>query len=206
MACLPNQDCSRLQCLVMVIRMNVVILHGIGGYAGIHWEQWLHDELKKKSYKIIMPDLPRAEQPSRKEWLKEVKRITENIDSTELVIVAHSLGVTTALDFIEQSSTPLRGLVSVAGFATDYGVELNSYFLKEKSIDLAKVRANLTSAVVFYGDNDPYVSHDALKHLAEELGVDPYVVNSGGHLNTEAGYTEFPAVLEAVVGMKDFGR
>ena len=179
--------------------MDVLILHGIGGHPGIHWQQWLHDELARRSRRVAMPELPEAERPDRHEWLTTALNITKPTNSGELTIVAHSLGVVTALDFIEQSPTPVRRLVSVSGFATDYGAELNSYFMSEKTIDFTAVRARLGSATVFYGDNDPYVAAEALAHLADELRVDPHVIPGGGHLNTEAGYERFPALLEAVL-------
>ena len=87
-------------------------------------------------------------------------------------------------------------LVSVSCFASDYGLELNSYFLREKGIDFDIVRRHTKQNVVIYGDDDPYVTQDALRELAEELHVDPAIINNGGHLNEAAGYKEFPLLLE----------
>jgi predicted alpha/beta hydrolase family esterase len=182
--------------------MNFLILHGIGGHAGIHWEQWLHDELKEQGHTVIMPELPDSARPSRAQWLLEALQAIKDIDTTDLVIVGHSLGVTTALDLIEQSTTPVKALVSVSGFAIDYGAELNSYFLREKLVDFDRVRANIGTSVVIYGDNDPYVTQEALKHLADALCVGPTIIHEGGHLNTEGGYTKFPRLLDTITQIK----
>lgn len=178
--------------------MTVLILHGILGSAGENWGQWLHDSLIAKSYEVIMPTLPKADHPDRCEWLEAIKRIVPK-DTSQLIMVGHSLGVTSALDFIEQSPEPVKALLSVSGMAQDYGMELNSYFLKAKSVDFERVNANLRHASVFYGDNDPYVTQDALKSLARELQVQPVIINEGGHLNASAGFTTFPALLEAIL-------
>jgi predicted alpha/beta hydrolase family esterase len=180
----------------------ILILHGIGGHAGIHWGQWLHDELEKQGFQVTMPSLSNSKHPDRQQWLAEIKQSASELDTDKLIIVGHSLGVTSALDFIEQSSTSVRGLVSVSGFAIDYGAELNSYFLKEKSIDFQKANTVLGKAVVFYGDDDPYVTQEALKQLSDALDVKPVVINGGGHLNTERGYTTFPQLLDAVLQME----
>lgn len=180
---------------------TILILHGIGGHAGIHWEQWLHDELTKRGYRVIMPDLSDSDHPDRSVWFDEVTKAVQGVDVTNLVIVGHSLGATAALDFIEQSKIPVYGLVSASGFAVDYGAELNSYFLRGRSVDFEKVHSLLGKAVVFYGDDDPYVTQEALRQLADALDVEPIVIHSGGHLNTERGYTTFPQLLDAVLNL-----
>lgn len=175
---------------------TVLIIHGIGGHAGIHWQQWLHDELVAKDCEVLMPDLPGAGHPDRKTWLAEIVKILQNVDLKNLSIVGHSLGVATALDFLEQVDGQVNELISVSGFAKEYGAKLNEYFLLEKPIDFTKVKIHLNKAVVIYSDNDPYVTQDALRYVADSLSTEPIVIPKGGHLNTETGFTEFPRLLE----------
>lgn len=176
---------------------TAVILHGVTGYAGNNWQQWLHDELLKKKWKVVMPDLPLPDHPDRKEWLMTIKSLVAKVAVADIVFIGHSLGVVCALDFIEQVDTgKVMGLVSVSGFCSDYQAELNSYFLRERKIDFDKIRAHLKNAVVVYGDNDPYVPQEKLEELARELRVEPTVISGGGHLNKKAGYTEFPQLLK----------
>lgn len=181
--------------------MKVLILHAIQSQAGAHWEQWLHDELVTKGYEVIMPNLPNATHPDRQEWLSFITNLTKDIDLGKLIIVGHSLGVTSALDFIEQAPKPIKALVSVAGFSEDTHTELNSYFLREKSVDFGKVRANLGSAHVFYSDNDPYLTQEILRTLADGLRVEPVIIHNGGHLNTDTGFTKFPQVLQTILAI-----
>lgn len=173
-------------------------MHGIEGCAGIHWQQWLYDQLVQKGYQVIMPSLPKAEHPNRAEWLKTVKEVTSKVDLADLVLIGHSLGVTTALDFIEQVDFPIRALISVSGFAEDYGAQLNSYFLQEREVDFLKVNKNFKQAFVLYGDDDPYVPRWVLKSVADNLGVKPRIFPGGGHLNTDSGYTTFPELIKIV--------
>jgi predicted alpha/beta hydrolase family esterase len=173
--------------------MTTLILHGIGGRARIHWEGWLADELTKIGHHVIMPTLPDAEQPDRKTWLRSVSQLVKDVAPADLIIVGHSLGVVTALDFIEQ--TPIKALVSVSGFASDYGAQINDYFLKERTINFGKIKQNLGKAFVIYGDDDPYVPQATLKSLADDLKIMPEIIPNGGHLNTDAGFTAFPKLL-----------
>lgn len=181
--------------------MTVLIIHGIGGHAGIYWQQWLHDELIKKGHRVIMPTLPNPDHPDRKECLITTKNLVKNTDLNELIIVGHSLGVVTALDFIEQTEGIVRGLAAVSGFASDYGSELNSYFMKEKEIDLKKIKLHLKKAEVFYGEGDPYVPQEVLKDLADKLGVKAVMIKNGGHLNSGNLSKEFPTLLSKILLM-----
>lgn len=181
---------------IIEINMTILILHGIGGHAGIHWQKWLQGELSKNGYEVIMPNLPDPDHPDRGAWLKTVQDVIKNVRSADFVIVAHSLGVVTALDLIEQFKT--RALVSVSGFARDYGAAMNGYFLDERAVDFDKVNKNLGRAFVVYGDNDPYLPQPELKFLADSLKVKPEIISNGGHLNTDAGYATFPRLLEII--------
>jgi predicted alpha/beta hydrolase family esterase len=175
---------------------TVLIIHGIGGHAGIHWQQWLHDQLVAQGHQVLMPDLPEPDHPDRKTWLAEIKKTLNGVNLGQLTIVSHSLGAVTALDFIEQASGQINRLLSVAGFAKDYGAEMNSYFLSERLIDFENVTEKLRWAAVIYSDKDPYVPQAALRYMADSLGVQPIIIPGGGHLNSDAGFTEFPQLLE----------
>ncbi len=178
--------------------MTFLIIHGIGGHAGIHWQQWLKTQLESRGQSVFMPEMPDADRPDREVWLTSAKDAARQIPYNELCIVAHSLGVATALDYIEQLDEPIAGLFSVSGFASDYGAELNSYFMKSKHIDFSTIRRNIQVAAVFYGSDDPFVTRQALDEIARELHVEARVIDKGGHLNTTTGFTEFPMLLETI--------
>lgn len=178
--------------------MTVLILHGIEGFAGIHWQRWLHDELKARDYKVSMPTLPDTNHPTNKQWRDAITSLIRNEDLAKLILVAHSMGVPAALEVIQHLKEKIAGFISVGGFYTDYGADLNSYFMSECRIDISKTKKNINKSFVIYGDDDPYVPQQTLKELADSLGVKPIVIKKGGHLNTDAGYTEFPLLLELI--------
>lgn len=177
------------------------IIHGIQGHAGKHWQAWLKLELEKSGQKVIMPTLPNPDHPDRTKWLEFLKEKLRDINTNNLVFVTHSLGAVTAMDYIEQSPEAILGLVSVSGFARDYGMELNSYFLKEKHMDMNMIRKNVRNISIIFGNDDPYVPQNELKYLSEKLNVEEIIIENGGHLNTETGYTKFPLLLEECLKM-----
>lgn len=177
--------------------MTTLILHGIMGEAGQNWMQWLHDKLIQQGHQVIMPQLPETDRPNRTEWLLTIQELLKDVND-DIIIVGHSLGVTTALDYCEITDKTIKALISVSGFARAYGMELNDYFLAEKTIDIEKVKQHVRRFYVIYGDNDPYVPQDILHELATDLDVEPVVVHNGGHLNSAAGYDTLPEVLKFI--------
>lgn len=177
---------------------TVLILHGITGNSQENWFPWLKKELEQKGYQVICPDLPKTDHPARQEWLHVAKDLLQDIDHSSLTIVGHSLGVATALDYIEQSDKSINTLISAAGFYQDYGMELNSYFMAEKDIDIPSIKPKVKNIHILYGDNDPYVPQKTLQNLADAFGVQPQIFKNGGHLNARSGFTQFPQVLQLI--------
>lgn len=180
------------------MKNTVLILHGVSGYAGKHWMQWLHDELIQKDFDIIMPTLPNADSPAKSEWLESINQILKNIEPEFLTIVGHSLGVPAALQYIQDQNKKIKGLISVSGFHRDYGSEINTEFMKETNIDLENVRNLITNKSVIFGDNDPYVAQEVLHELSTGLEVEPIILKNAGHVNTDTGYTTLPLILELI--------
>lgn len=175
---------------------TTLILHGITGNSQENWFPWLKSELEKVKHTVICPDLPDTHHPDRQVWLDTVKKLIQDTDHTELTIVGHSLGVPTALDYIESSAQKVHQLISVSGFYQAYGMELNDYFMKAKDINMSQVVQNLETSKVLFGDDDPYVPQPTLHKLAKSLHVTPIIIPHGGHLNAKAGFTQFPLLLE----------
>ena len=144
---------------------------------------------------MILPDLPNTKKPDRSQWLEKVQELTKDVDFSKLTIIAHSLGVATALDLVEQEEKKLNMLISVSGFYKDYGAELNSYFMRERDIDIEKVGNLIDEKVVIYGSNDPYVPTETLEEFADAFGVEPVIIKNGGHVNTASGYDKLPLLF-----------
>ena len=177
--------------------MGVIIIHGTKSSPHMHWFQWLKKELEKLGVKAEVPRFPTPKGESLKAWLGVLDEYEVNEDT---VLVGHSIGPALILQKLQRMQEPVRGIVLVSGFLGKIGMpeydELNKTFFED--LDLDKAKANAGKIRVFYGTNDPYVPLSVLEQVARSLGVEPIVIENSGHLNSEAGYTQFPEVLEAV--------
>lgn len=179
--------------------MKVIIIHGAYGSPQENWFPWLKKELEKLDGEVIVPQFPTPKGQKLDKWLEILNR-TIKIWDKDLIFVAHSLGPALVLKKIEELKEPIKASFLVAGFIGELGKEIdriNANFF-EKDFNWVKIRKNCQNFFVYNSDNDPYVSLVKGKELAKNLRVKLNIIHGGGHLNTVAGYTQFPKLLENI--------
>jgi predicted alpha/beta hydrolase family esterase len=137
-------------------------------------------------------------------WLEELRShlaAMPSDGSVERVVVAHSLAVLLWLHHAAGSFDPalrVDRVLLVAPPAPDFdGEPLISEFL-HPVLDPTVVRGAAASTRLVVGGGDSYCTVAKAKELAEALRVEVDVIVGGKHLNTEAGYGPWGAVLKWV--------
>ena len=64
--------------------------------------------------------------------------------------------------------------------------------------NLSDIKNYCDDIICFYSDNDPYVEFKLEKDFADTVSTKQYIVHNGGHINSEAGYTEFEEILKVI--------
>lgn len=64
--------------------------------------------------------------------------------------------------------------------------------------NLEDVKDLAEEIICFYSKNDLYVKYEIEKEFADTIATKQIVINDGGHLNSESGYTEFKELLEYI--------
>jgi predicted alpha/beta hydrolase family esterase len=205
--------------------MQYLILHGTFGSAQGNWFPWLKDQLEAFDHKVIIPQFPIedydlmsktgesyvCQQQNLQNWLKY---FTENVlpqikkSDEELCIVAHSLAPVFVLHLIRKFGLKVKLAIFVSPFLSlhiqgdwQYN-KINKDFFTA-AFDFEDLRSHIGTAIVFYGDNDPYVPMATALEFANKLGAQVISVHDGGHLNAEFGYTSFPQVLEEIIKVEN---
>jgi predicted alpha/beta hydrolase family esterase len=62
-----------------------------------------------------------------------------------------------------------------------------------------KIRNNVKDWKVFLSEDDPYILFPLAKKHFDSVGVNHIEVSKSGHFVTSDGYTEFDALLEAII-------
>ena len=113
--------------------VTVLFVQGAGDMhhpeGSIHLARWLQRELGD-DFRVLAPEMPGAENPGYERWRVAIEKELAAIDGPVL-IVGHSLGASTVLKMLSQSSAPprVRGLFLVttpwwepAGWSAEYAV------------------------------------------------------------------------------------
>ena len=180
--------------------MNFFIIHGVYGHPEENWFPWLKKELESMSYEVIVPKFPTPIGQSLESWMKIFSAYNGKINE-ETVLIGHSLGAAFMLNFLEQTSKKIKAGILVAGYhklLDNKFYELNKGFV-DKQFNWEKIKANCGKFFVFGSDNDEYIPVEVTKELSSNLNAELNIVHNGGHLNKDAGYEDFPLLLDTIL-------
>ena len=180
--------------------MRFVILHGAFGHPGENWFPWLADQLREKGLEVIVPTFLTPERQSISAWKQVFSKVVGSLEENT-VLIGHSTGAIFIPSILENLQQPIRAAYFIGGFWGDLGSEvfdsLNRTFY-ETEPDWQKVRVNAHILRAYYGENGPYVSRKPFDLLCYKLEIEPVLFPKGGHFNSEAGFDEFPELLQDI--------
>lgn len=179
---------------------NYFIVHGSFSSPFSNWIPYLRKEIENKGLVVYTPDLPSGVgyqnytnwENMMLEYLK-IGLINENT-----TIFAHSIAPVFVCKFLVNNKVKIKRLVSVCGFNNYLGINeeydnVNESMYFDNLIDVKKYCDDI---ICYYSKNDPYVKYDVEKEFADNVADKVIVIDDGGHLNSESGYTEFKDLLE----------
>jgi hypothetical protein len=179
-------------------KYDIVILHGTMGSPEGNWFPWLKAELEALGHRVFVPRFPTPANQSVENWNAALRNEAPMLGSNT-ILIGHSCGATYILSILNALETPVAKSIFVSGFVQELGNDeydaLNKDFISQK-FDWEKIKKNMGRAILFHGDNDPYVPRTAADNLSLRLGVPLTIIPNGGHLNAEFGYIKFPELLE----------
>ncbi|MFJ4617966.1 RBBP9/YdeN family alpha/beta hydrolase [Streptomyces sp. NPDC088812] len=182
-----------------VTARSYLVLHGWQNHRPRdHWQHWLADRLTEHGHAVTYPQLPDADDPVLEVWLDSLARHLGGLDARgERVVIGHSLSAvlwlhavarglpgTDAVDRVLLVAPPSASVLArhpeVAGFVLP---PLDALTLP-------------TPPRLVAGDDDPYCPEGAQSAYGDLLGLTAELLPGAAHLDLDAGYGSWPAVLE----------
>lgn len=178
--------------------MRVFLIHGAYGSPNGNWFPWVKNELEKENQEVIVPEFPTPKNQNLKKWMEIFEPYFNQIKEDSL-FVGHSLGCAFLLAVLERIK--VKKTIFIAGFLGEIGNpdfdEINKTFTK-REFNWEKIKRNCKEFKILYSDNDPYVHEEKAFQIAQELGIEPTLIENGGHFNKDAGFLEFPQLIEEI--------
>ncbi len=109
------------------------------------------------------------------------------------VIFAHSIAPIFITKFLIKNKIKVKRLVFVCGFNNHLGID-KDYDAVNNSMfcdDISQIKSYAKEIICFYSNNDPYVPMNKEKEFANLVATKSFLIEGGGHLNAEKGYTHF---------------
>lgn len=163
---------------------KTLIVPGLDGSPAPHWQDWW----ARTDPDAIVVDLPDPRRPVREAW--EAALAVMILRHPDSVLVGHSLGsVLIAQMLARWSGLRVRAAMLVAPanpMADGEGCHRIRRFgpLPEIALDVP--------AVVVASRNDPWMTFERSRELAEGLGADLIDLGHAGHINVTSGYGPWP--------------
>ena len=177
---------------------NAFILHGIYGNPEENWNPWLKKELEALELEVHVPHFPTIEPVTSLQSWNEAWQPYEPHINEESIIVGHSLRVAYGLGLIERHPVHAAFFIATAWGKTDNTVTSVMHRIADQPFDWASIRDNCHHFEILHADNDPYLPVERAETLATNLHIQAEIIEGAGHFNEEAGYTEFPMLLEKI--------
>jgi len=162
----------------------VLIIPGLGGSGPDHWQS---------RWQVRLADARRVEQadwdkPDRAGW---IARLDDAVAQSKAppILIAHSLSCALVVCWPAAHARPVNAalLVAPADIESDTHTPPEAHVFRP----LPMVRLRFPTVVVASRD-DPYVAFERATAMARAWGAELVDIGNAGHINTSAGYGEWP--------------
>jgi predicted alpha/beta hydrolase family esterase len=173
---------------------NYIILHGTGGSKDGNWFPWLKGEIEKRGFLCRLEQFPIGLGIQNYEnWAAVFDKYNIN---EETIVFAHSLAPIFVVRYLMENNKTIAKLVSVAGFnSTTNIVEINAMNETFLVPVINNFEKHCRARICLYSNNDPYVAFENQDKFATDINAQKIIIEKGGHLNAESGYTELETLL-----------
>ncbi|MEE0865429.1 MAG: alpha/beta hydrolase [Clostridia bacterium] len=181
---------------------NYFIIHGSFGSPFVNWFPYLRKEIEKKELVVYTPDFPTGVgYQNYKNWSKVLESyISAGLINENTTIYAHSIAPIFICHFLIEHQIKVNKLVFVCGFNNYLGINEEYDNVNETMYfdNLEDIKKYANEIICFYSKNDPYVKYEVEKEFADTIATKQIVIDDGGHLNAESGYSEFKELLRYI--------
>lgn len=179
---------------------NYFIIHGSFSSPFSNWIPYLRNEIANKELEVYTPDLPSGVgYQNYTNWENMMNEYVKlGLINENTTIYAHSIAPVFVCKFLINNKVKIKRLISVCGFNNYLGINEEYDNVNESMYldNLKEVKEYCNDIICYYSKNDSYVKYEVEKEFADTIADEQIIIEDGGHLNSESGYTEFKELLK----------
>ncbi len=170
---------------------NVVFVCGAGGDAGMTYVSELEKFCKSNGWKFYAPHMPGfVDGITYKKYEISFEEVCKNIDLSDTLIIAQSVGTNFVVKYFSDKKSPLAGYISVSGFSSELDKDVSKEVTERlKCLDGFKPNQeqfNIFKNLDFpkfsiYGGKDCFFTTKNLDDYANLIGSKKYFDKNGVH-------------------------
>lgn len=179
---------------------TVFLIHGYNGIPEIF--KWLKEELEERKYQVIMPAFPSGEEIGFRKWI-EILDLYKDKFNTDTIVIAHSIGNSFILRYLEINDINIKLFIGLAGFCEKFKTDGRKYLnnaIEEfcNTNEILKAKEKIEKIYSIYSNTDHIVPIDILESFAKKLSAESILLEKVGHMGSKSGIKHLPEVLEII--------
>ena len=179
-----------------------LILHGLEGSGPDHWQTWLAGRLRERGERVSYPHLPDPFDPHPADWDRALTRSSRCSTSRSCSATRSPACCGCAPSRGRAPSGSPRACCSSRRRGATMSSRSPASSITARGRETSRARPAET--LIVCSDDDPYCPPGAVATYAEPLGIPAHVIPGAGHINTDAGYGEWPDVEAWALGEAAF--
>ena len=184
---------------------NIFIIHGFMGSNIENWFPYVKEKIDSRNINCVIPQFPiDIKNHNYDKWKKllDLYNYEYNMIDENTIMIGHSTGSICCVKYLIDTKTKIDKLILVSGFNNVFAEDKDdihnkinpTYYMEDDQ--LKEINKYVKEVICIYGDNDPYIPQSNLHEFAEKISAKEIVVQGGGHLNKESGYSKFDEMIE----------
>ncbi len=164
------------------------IIPGYGGSGPDHWQTYF-EETQENFQRVDQKDW---NNPDIAEWAENIDKAIAGYDPDSVVLVAHSLGCLTVVEWARHFNRKIKAALLVAPPDTEVlHQKVEKTLFEESPRDKILFPTTLVAST-----NDPWATIERAQFYAEKWGSDFINIGEAGHINNLSGYGIWDEGLE----------
>ena len=164
-----------------------------------HWQTIWERKYPDQFSRIIQEDWAH---PNCDDWINQIDKELRNFDLNKVILVGHSVGCATIINWFQKYKTPVKAVFLVAPSDVDQA-DYPKYITGFAPLPLDFLPF---PSIVVASSNDHVVKLERAKYFAQSWGSEFVVLKNAGHIEGKSGFGEWPQGFEKLKSLNKNDR